>query len=85
MTITSSQGVSFTVGTVIGKAESLFSQSGSAGLQAFNDFARPAGASLSNGFDFGVPFFFGKSVFTAFEQRSTPNGLGPYFAYQKSQ
>lgn len=85
VTITSSQGVSFTVGTVIGNAEFLFSQSGSAGLQAFNDLARPAGASLSNAFDFGVPFFFGKSVFTAFEQRSTPNGSGPYFAYQKSQ
>lgn len=85
VTITSSQGVSFTVGGVIGNAEFLFSQSGSAGLQAFNNLAGPAGATLPNAFDFGVPFFFGKSVFTAFEQRSTPNGSGPYFAFQKSQ
>jgi hypothetical protein len=33
------------------------------------------------GFDWGLGFFFGRSVFTAIEGASTPGGQGPYFAY----
>jgi hypothetical protein len=32
-------------------------------------------------FDWGLPFFFGRNVFTAFDQISTPVGNGPYVAY----
>ncbi len=32
-------------------------------------------------FDWGLPFFFGRSVFVAIEGRSTPGGYGPYWAY----
>jgi Protein of unknown function (DUF3443) len=32
-------------------------------------------------FDFGLPFFFGRNVFTAFDGKSTPGGTGPYSAY----
>lgn len=32
-------------------------------------------------FDWGLSFFFGKNVFTAIENMSTPGGTGPYFAY----
>jgi Protein of unknown function (DUF3443) len=32
-------------------------------------------------FDWGLPFFFGRNVFTAIEGRSTPAGLGPYWAF----
>lgn len=85
VTITGIQGGSVSVGGLISNAEFLFSQSGSATLNAFDDLAGPAGATLPDAFDFGVPFFFGRSVFTAFEQRSTPNGAGPYFAFQSSQ
>jgi hypothetical protein len=31
--------------------------------------------------DFGLPFFFGRNVFTAFDGKSTPGGTGPYLAY----
>jgi hypothetical protein len=31
------------------------------------------------GFDWGLPFFFGRTVFTAIEDRGTP--AGPYFAF----
>lgn len=31
--------------------------------------------------DFGLPFFFGRNVFTAFDGKSTPAGTGPYTAY----
>lgn len=44
---------------------------------AFNNLAGPNQGS----FDWGLPFFFGRNVFTAIEQRSTPGGMGPYFAY----
>jgi hypothetical protein len=33
------------------------------------------------GFDWGLPFFFGRAVFTAIEDQSTPAGLGPYLAF----
>ncbi len=32
-------------------------------------------------FDWGLPFFFGRPVFTAISGASTPAGNGPYFAY----
>jgi hypothetical protein len=32
-------------------------------------------------FDWGLPFFFGRNVFTAIESRSTPAGSGPYWAF----
>lgn len=33
------------------------------------------------GFDWGLPFFFGRNVFSAIEGASTPAGTGPYVAY----
>ncbi len=44
---------------------------------AFNNIAGPN----SGAFDFGLPFFFGRNVYTAIELQSTPAGPGPYFAY----
>jgi hypothetical protein len=35
----------------------------------------------SGAFDWGLPFFFGRHVFTAIENQNTPGGLGPYWAY----
>ena len=32
-------------------------------------------------FDWGLPFFFGRNVYTAIESRSTPAGTGPFWAY----
>jgi len=39
------------------------------------------GGPNSGGFDWGLPFFYGRNVFTAIESRSTPGGIGPYWAY----
>jgi len=33
------------------------------------------------GFDWGLPFYFGRSVFTAIEGKATPGGPGPFFAF----
>jgi hypothetical protein len=62
----------------IGNAEYLFSEN--SGLDAvFNNLGSPAGTVLPNSFDFGMPFFFGRSVFTGLEQR---NPQGQFFAFQ---
>ncbi|HLI64102.1 MAG TPA: DUF3443 family protein [Terriglobales bacterium] len=35
----------------------------------------------SDTFDWGLPFFYGRSIFTAIDTMSTPGGTGPYFAF----
>jgi hypothetical protein len=67
-------GVARTVNFNIANAVTLFNNSTFA---AFDDVGGPNSGS----FDFGVPFFFGKSVYTAIEGQSTPAGTGPYFAF----
>jgi hypothetical protein len=47
------------------------------GNVAFNNLAAP----MAGYFDWGLPFFFGRKVFTAIEGKSTPGGTGPYVAY----
>jgi hypothetical protein len=49
------------------------------GFFAFNNLAgEGAHASI---FDWGLPFFYGRFVFTAIEGQNTPAGIGPYVAY----
>ena len=66
-------GTSAKVAFSVANADSLFITNNS----AFNNLA---GAS-ANTFDWGLPFFFGRNVFTAIELQSTPAGPGPYVAY----
>jgi len=40
-----------------------------------------AGPNTINGFDWGLPFFYGRHVYTAIQGKSTPGGTGPYWAY----
>ncbi|MFC5499427.1 DUF3443 family protein [Caenimonas terrae] len=63
-------------------ANALFLLAQSPAPVAFNDLGGPAGAALPGAFDFGLPFFFGRSVYVAFEQRSAGGTAGPYVAYQ---
>jgi uncharacterized protein DUF3443 len=44
---------------------------------AFNDLT----GSNPGSFDWGLGFFFGRTVFTAIEGQGTPGGTGPFFAY----
>jgi hypothetical protein len=39
------------------------------------------GRSNSSTFDWGMPFFFGRTVFVAIDGASTLHGTGPYWAY----
>jgi Protein of unknown function (DUF3443) len=72
--VTSSGSPSQTINFSIANADSLFSNRG--------DFVfENLGGPNPGTFDWGLPFFFGRSVFTAIEARSTPAGMGPFWAY----
>jgi hypothetical protein len=63
-----------TVKFTIGNADSLFSDPSA--------FVFPTlGGPNSGTFDWGLPFFFGRDVYTAIDGKSTPGGQGPYWAF----
>jgi len=57
----------------IESAQTLFSGSNT----AFSTLGGP----LSDTFDWGLSFFYGRNMFTAIENMSSPGGTGPYFAF----
>lgn len=72
--VTSSGTPRQTVQFSIANAESLFSSRG--------DFVfETLGGPNPGTFDWGLPFFFGRNVYTAIEARTTPGGTGPFWAY----
>jgi hypothetical protein len=48
-------------------------------FNAFDNLAAPTGDNAT--FAWGAPFFYGRTVYTAIEQRTTPGGKGPYVAF----
>ena len=73
-TAQTSSAVNFSVAN----ADALFAANPA--FNAFDDLAGPAG-DTSMTFAWGLSFFYGRKVYTAIEQRSTPGGAGPYFAF----
>ncbi|WP_233848326.1 DUF3443 domain-containing protein [Paraburkholderia sp. HD33-4] len=71
--LTGIDGVSSTVSFDIGDANTLFASSN-------NAFDNLAGTS-SQGFGWGLPFFYGKRIYTAIAARNTSAGQGPYYAF----
>jgi Protein of unknown function (DUF3443) len=71
-----SKGAS-TVNFSVANADQLFGANPN--FDAFDDLAAPTGDAMT--FAWGLPFFFGRSVYTAIEGRATPGGTGPYFAF----
>lgn len=74
-TITGTNAASATVSFDIANADSLFSTSN----VAFVNLGAPNPDNTS--FDFGLPFFYGRSVYTAIANQNTPGGIGPYVAF----
>lgn len=70
---TGANGAAGTVVFNIANGNSLFAT----GNSAFNNLGGDNGPS----FDFGLPFFFGRTVFIGIEGQNTPGGAGPYWAY----
>jgi hypothetical protein len=66
-----------TVSFSVGNGDQLFGTNSN--FMAFSNIAVPNPDPA--GFAWGLPFFFGRNVFTALEGKNTPGGLGPYFAF----
>ena len=70
-------GANGTTGSVsfsIGNADTLLANQ--------SDFVAPdLGGPNPGAFDWGLPFFFGRNVYTAIEGKNTPGGTGPYVAF----
>ena len=47
----------------------------------FNNLGGNSPDLISGSFDWGLPFYFGRTIFHAFEKKTTPIGTGPYFAW----
>jgi hypothetical protein len=67
-----SSAVSFTVADATALFENQYAY-------AFDDVGGPS--SGGEYFDWGLPFFFGRKVFTSIEGAGAPGGSTPYFAY----
>ncbi len=74
------EGTNNVVSTVSFKVSNVLNSSSSSTFTAFDNVAAPQGTG-SQSFDFGLPFFYGRNVFTAIEGKNTSGGMGPYFAY----
>ncbi len=66
-----SENVSFSIANAV----TLFDSN--PGFAAFKDL----GGNTPGAFEWGLPLFFGRSVFVGIEGQSTPAGAGPYWAY----
>jgi hypothetical protein len=66
------------VTTVAFSVESTATLFGNNSNYVFDDLATPGD---NTSFDWGLPFFIGRSVYVALEGAATPGGNGPYFAY----
>ena len=78
ITITASNNATVASEVQVANAQFLFNQATAATLFAFDDLLAPAGSVLPQAFDLGLPFFFGKSIYTGLESSTTP--AGPFFA-----
>lgn len=72
---TGRNGVATTVSFSVESADTLFGSSNA----VFDDVA--ASGVDAKSFDWGLPFFLGRSVYIALDGATTPGGAGPYFAY----
>jgi hypothetical protein len=72
--VTDSGSASANVAFAIANADTLF---GNQSAFVFNSLGGPNPGT----FDWGLPFFFGRSVFNAIDGKTTPAGPGPFWAY----
>lgn len=74
-TIQGTNGTTATVNFSVGNTNTLLQNNPAA--SAFNNIGGP---SLSS-FDWGLPFYYGRTVYHAVVDASTPGGTGPYIAF----
>lgn len=74
-TNTGTNSTSAQVSFNIANADAIFTSNNA----AFNNLA---GSNAGAGFDWGLPFFFGRNVFVGIENQNSPTGVaGPYWAF----
>jgi hypothetical protein len=72
-----SANIEFSVGNASKMSNSAYALSNLAGpMPGF-----PSSSNSVPSFDWGLPFYYGRTVYTAIEARDTPGGPGPYFAF----
>jgi hypothetical protein len=88
-TITGTNSASASVAFTVANADTLFGSGATvaaapalAGSSTSVNNTSPSSFNGSKTFDWGLPFYFGRSVYTAIEGQNTANGgVGPYFAF----
>ncbi len=77
--VNSGGGATASVSFTVFNADVLFNS----GDPALPGLAAPADGSFTS-FDWGLPFFFGRNVYTSIEGKTAPGGTTPYFAYPQN-
>ena len=72
-----SSNVAFTIANASSLLGSLLTPGSTVPQTAFNDLG---GVGFSPVFDWGLPFFFGRTVFVGIDGQNSPAGTGPYIA-----
>ncbi len=82
-TIADLNGAAVDASFSLNNAQALLSTDGTSVLPGVG--ANPTAQNITNAyptsFDFGLPFFYGRTVYTAIEGRPAGGVMGPYFAY----
>jgi Protein of unknown function (DUF3443) len=78
-TITGNNGTQSTPTFSIANAQNLFTTYST--YAAFNNIGGPSGTDGAQSFAFGLPFFYGRNVYTAMENTNAGGTDGPYFAF----
>ena len=75
MTLTGANAASASVSFVVGNAQTMVNS----GNKVLPTLAGPVGDSAV--FDWGLPFFYGRSVFHGIDQKESSLGTGPWMAF----
>jgi hypothetical protein len=78
-TITTLTSTQLAANFTIGSATTMFTSNPAAA--AYPQLAGPIGATSSQTFDFGLPYFYGRNIFTAIEGHNAGGSTGPFVAY----
>jgi len=78
-TITTLANTQLAANFTIGNATTMITSNPMAA--AFPQLAGPIGAMESQSFDFGLPYFYGRNVYTAIEGMNAGGSTGPFVAY----
>jgi hypothetical protein len=78
-TLTGTNSTQLTANFSVGDAATMFADSPNGA--AFPQLAASPGSTLGQIFDFGLPYFYGRNVFTAIEGTTAGGTQGPYIAY----